>query len=48
MAEEKNNNVYVSGLPLDITMDEYTELMTKYGIIMDDDTGRLYNRGISE
>ncbi|XP_033112010.1 HIV Tat-specific factor 1-like [Anneissia japonica] len=32
--EEKNTNVYVSGLPEDITMDEFKELMGKCGIIM--------------
>lgn len=34
--EEKNTNVYVSGLPLDITDEEFEEMMTKYGIIMKD------------
>ncbi|EDO33511.1 predicted protein [Nematostella vectensis] len=33
---EKNPNVYVSGLPLDITDEEFVELMSKYGIIMED------------
>ncbi|XP_071493077.1 17S U2 SnRNP complex component HTATSF1-like [Diadema antillarum] len=30
----KNTNVYVSGLPLDVTLEEFQELMSKYGIIM--------------
>ena len=34
--DEKNTNVYVSGLPLDITDDEFEEMMSKYGIIMKD------------
>ncbi|KAK3097780.1 hypothetical protein FSP39_013131 [Pinctada imbricata] len=36
MDEEKNTNVYVSGLPSDITDDEYKEMMTKYGLVMFD------------
>lgn len=32
----KNNNVYVSGLPLDTTEEEFVEMMSKYGIIMED------------
>ncbi|XP_041075834.1 HIV Tat-specific factor 1-like [Polyodon spathula] len=34
--EGKNTNVYVSGLPLDITPDESVEVMSKCGIIMRD------------
>lgn len=34
--DEKNTNVYVSGLPLDITDEEFEEMMSKYGIIMKD------------
>ena len=34
--EEKNTNVYVSGLPLDITDEEFEAMMSKYGIIMKD------------
>ena len=34
--DEKNTNVYVSGLPLDVTDDEFEEMMSKYGIIMKD------------
>ena len=34
--DDKNTNVYVSGLPLDITDEEFEELMSKYGIIMKD------------
>lgn len=34
--EEKNTNVYVSGLPLDITDEEFKELMNKCGMIMFD------------
>ncbi|XP_078374970.1 17S U2 SnRNP complex component HTATSF1-like isoform X2 [Oculina patagonica] len=32
----KNPNVYVSGLPLNTTEEEFTEMMSKYGIIMQD------------
>ncbi|XP_045197517.1 HIV Tat-specific factor 1-like isoform X2 [Mercenaria mercenaria] len=34
--DEHNTNVYVSGLPLDITMEEFKEMMTKYGLVMYD------------
>lgn len=37
--DSHNHNVYVSGLPLDISLDEFTELMSKYGIIMEDEEG---------
>ncbi|XP_065906906.1 17S U2 SnRNP complex component HTATSF1-like [Dysidea avara] len=38
--EAKNTNIYVSGLPLDITLDEFKELMQqKGGIIAMDDEG---------
>lgn len=40
MDEEKNNNVYVSGLPLDVTVEEYKDLMKKCGIIAEDDDGK--------
>jgi len=40
MDEEKNHNVYVSGLPLDITREEFVEMMSKCGIIMEDDDGK--------
>ena len=39
LEDSKNTNVYVTGLPFDITEDEYTELMSKYGIIKEDDNG---------
>ncbi|XP_069758379.1 17S U2 SnRNP complex component HTATSF1 [Narcine bancroftii] len=32
--EQKNTSVYISGLPPDITPDEFVELMSKFGIIM--------------
>ncbi|XP_059833666.1 HIV Tat-specific factor 1 [Hypanus sabinus] len=32
--EQKNTSVYVTGLPPDITPDEFVELMSKFGIIM--------------
>ena len=39
--DSKNTNVYVSGLPTDITLDEFKELMQqKGGIIAADDEGR--------
>ncbi|KAK7925788.1 hypothetical protein WMY93_008098 [Mugilogobius chulae] len=34
--EDKNTNVYVSGLPPDIGADEFAELMSKCGIVMRD------------
>ena len=34
--EDKNTNVYVSGLPLDISDEEFEEMLSKYGIIMKD------------
>ena len=34
--DAKNTNVYVSGLPLDTTDDEFEKLMSKYGVIMKD------------
>ncbi|CAF4150543.1 unnamed protein product [Rotaria sp. Silwood2] len=36
LPDEKNCNVYISGLPLDITDEEFEELMLKYGIISPD------------
>ncbi|XP_052239188.1 HIV Tat-specific factor 1-like [Dreissena polymorpha] len=34
--DEHNTNVYVSGLPFDITQEEFKEMMTKYGLVMYD------------
>ncbi|XP_044078186.1 HIV Tat-specific factor 1 [Siniperca chuatsi] len=34
--DNKNTNVYVSGLPLDISTEEFAELMSKCGIVMRD------------
>jgi len=31
--DEKNSNVYVTGLPEDITIEEFKEFMTKVGVI---------------
>lgn len=40
--EKQNTKVYVSNLPLDITEEEFVDLMQKYGIIMKDvNTGKL-------
>ncbi|CAF0935014.1 unnamed protein product [Rotaria sordida] len=36
LPDEKNCNVYISGLPLDITDEEFEALMSKYGIISPD------------
>ena len=36
LPDEKNCNVYVSGLPLDMTDEEFEQLMSKYGIISPD------------
>ena len=33
---DKNTNVYVSNLPTNITDEDFTELMSKCGIIMED------------
>ena len=37
--KEHNHNVYVSGLPQDITKEEFVELMSKCGIITENDDG---------
>ncbi|XP_008068406.1 HIV Tat-specific factor 1 [Carlito syrichta] len=34
--DDRNTNVYVSGLPPDITVDEFIQIMSKFGIIMRD------------
>lgn len=34
--DDKNTNVYVSGLPFDVTDEEFKELMSKCGLIMPD------------
>lgn len=39
---EQNTKVYVSNLPLDITMDEFAELMGKCGMIMRDPQTQKY------
>ena len=36
MSDKDNTNVYVSGLPSDITPPEFIEMMAKYGLIMND------------
>lgn len=36
MNPEKNTKVYVSNLPQDITADEFSEIMSKCGMIMRD------------
>lgn len=38
--EAHNTAIYVSGLPLDITMDELTELFNKCGLIARDEKGK--------
>ncbi|XP_065653331.1 17S U2 SnRNP complex component HTATSF1-like [Hydra vulgaris] len=44
--QKTNNNVYVTGLPESLTEEDFVTLMSKCGIIMEDDTGtkkvRLY------
>ena len=37
--KEHNHNVYVSGLPQDITKEEFVELMSKCGIVTENDDG---------
>ena len=41
--KEHNHNVYVSGLPLDVTKEEFVELMSKCGIIMENEDGTKIN-----
>lgn len=38
--EAHNTAIYVSGLPLDITMDELTQLFAKCGLVARDEKGR--------
>ncbi|XP_071979149.1 17S U2 SnRNP complex component HTATSF1 [Engystomops pustulosus] len=40
--EERNTNVYVTGLPPDITNDEFVQIMSKCGIIMRDPHSEEY------
>ncbi|XP_062915775.1 HIV Tat-specific factor 1 [Mobula hypostoma] len=40
--EQKNTSVYVTGLPPDITPDEFVELMSKFGIIMQNPESQEY------
>ena len=37
--QKTNNNVYVTGLPESLTEENFVTLMSKCGIIMEDDTG---------
>ena len=37
--KEHNHNVYVSGLPHDVTKEEFVEMMSKCGIIMENEDG---------
>lgn len=50
--EAHNTAIYVSGLPLDITIDELTQLFTKCGLIARDERGKdkikLYKDGNGE
>ncbi|RWS10083.1 HIV Tat-specific factor 1-like protein [Dinothrombium tinctorium] len=39
--DEHNTNVYVSNLPLDITEEEFVEVMKKCGLLMKDDSGNF-------
>ncbi|OON19289.1 hypothetical protein X801_04845 [Opisthorchis viverrini] len=36
MSDDKNTHVYVTGLPVDITEPDFFELMSKYGVIMNE------------
>lgn len=36
MDESKNTKVYVTGMPSDITEEEFVEIMSKYGMIFRD------------
>lgn len=40
LEEEKNSNVYVSGLPEDVTEDEFKDFMTKVGVLAFDPVSR--------
>uniref|UniRef100_A0A8C5MZQ7 17S U2 SnRNP complex component HTATSF1 n=1 Tax=Leptobrachium leishanense TaxID=445787 RepID=A0A8C5MZQ7_9ANUR len=40
--DQRNTNVYVSGLPLDISNDEFVQVMSKCGIIMRDPVSEEY------
>ena len=42
--QKTNNNIYVSGLPLSTTEEEFVALMSKYGIIMSDDQSKYILR----
>ncbi|XP_023700115.2 17S U2 SnRNP complex component HTATSF1 [Paramormyrops kingsleyae] len=42
LEEDKNTNVYVSGLPPDITPEEFAEIMSKCGIVMRDPITEQY------
>lgn len=42
MDPAQNTKVYVSNLPLDITMDEFAELMGKCGLVMRDPQTQKY------
>ena len=42
--KEHNHNVYVSGLPHDVTKEEFVEMMSKCGIIMENEDGTLRRR----
>eukprot|EP00051_Salpingoeca_urceolata_P021435 m.336499 g.336499 ORF g.336499 m.336499 type:complete len:407 (-) comp19797_c0_seq1:1766-2986(-) len=37
LPDEKNPNVYITGLPLDVTQEEFVQFMSKCGIINEDD-----------
>ncbi len=37
--DQHNHNVYVSGLPTDVTVEEFVELMSRYGIVMETEEG---------
>lgn len=41
VAKEQNTKVYVSNLPLDVTDEEFAELMAKCGMVMKDGKGQL-------
>lgn len=50
--EQHNTSIYVHGLPLDITMEELTELFTKCGLLARDEKGKdkikLYRDSFNE
>lgn len=41
MSEQHNTKVYVENLPLDITEQEFIDIMSKYGLVFRDANGKF-------